>query len=540
MPTPIQFTGFTGSNQSVDPLMLPPTTCRNVVDADPTQPGSLVPLKARSTVATVPASPQRLTIWRMGRDVPNDANYWLSWTTAVNCMLAFGTNTTERTFFTGSGTPKWTDNAIGLGAAPYPQATRELSVPNPTQPPTLSLTTDGGTGSASVRYYVETFVNDLGWESGPSPVSAGLTCKPGATVAVTLNSTPPAGNYGFSKRRIYRTDPDNSGTANFFFLAEVTVATTSVTDAGQALSGQLATEDFLPPPSDGFSILPLWNSMVAMLSGKMVYLCEPGYPYAYPLRNTKTLKNTPVALARWNENLLVLTTAEPVHFYGTDPVGMTDRPPALPQACRSARGVVGFSHGVVWPSSEGLAYYGDNGQYVITRGIITPDQWKAMQPETMVAGRWGRFYVCSFSGTAPGGSGAAFMVDPLDPSAGVWYLSTGFDACHYDDLADTLYVLEGANVRKFAAGAALNAVALSKPYLQTRPLNYAFAEVQASSYPVTLKVYADGSLSETRTVSDNNPFVLKSGFMAQKWQLEVDTAAIVQSVRLATDLQDLG
>ena len=44
-------------------------------------------------------------------------------------------DTTERTYCTGSGTPKWTSNAIGLtGGPPYPQATRELSVPTPTTP----------------------------------------------------------------------------------------------------------------------------------------------------------------------------------------------------------------------------------------------------------------------------------------------------------------------------------------------------------------------------------------------------------------------
>ncbi|WP_230685400.1 hypothetical protein, partial [Streptococcus pneumoniae] len=84
------------------------------------------------------------------------------------------------TYYTGDGTPKWTDNSIGLtGGPPYPQASRELAVPAPTTAPAIALTTDG-TGTDATRYYVETFVNDLGWESAPSPISTGLVCKPGA------------------------------------------------------------------------------------------------------------------------------------------------------------------------------------------------------------------------------------------------------------------------------------------------------------------------------------------------------------------------
>lgn len=534
---PINFTGFSGSNQAVDPRQLAEAVCTSIVDADPTQPGSLRPLKARSTVATVPTVPQQKTIWRMGRDVLNDANYWLSWSTVVHAMLAFGTNSTERTFFTGSGTPKWTDTAIGLGSAPYPQGTRELAVPNPDSAPTLVLNTDGATGTASERFYVETFANDLGWESGPSPVSAALTCKPGAIVDITLTATPPAGNYGFTVRRIYRTQSDVTGTADLYFLREVPIGTTTTSDDARALNDLLPTEGFLPPPSDGFALTPLWNSMVAMLSGKTLYICEPGYPYAYPLRNQKSLRNKPVAMATWGENLLVLTSAAPVHFYGTDPQSITDRPPGIPQACRSALGVVSFSHGVVWPSSEGLAYYGDNGQYLVTLGVVRPEQWRAMNPDTMVAGRWGRFYVCSYD--SGGGVLKGFMMDPLRPQDGLWSLSSGFDACHYDDLADALYVLEGGNVRKFAAGAALTATAVSKQFVQPKPVNYGFCKVKATAYPVTVKVYADGVLTDTTAVADSDAFTLSNEFGAEQWQVEVDSANAVQLVRLATDPEHL-
>lgn len=99
--------------------------------------GDLRPWKAPATVATVPAG--RKTIHRMGRSAPSDAAYWLSWTTDVSCVVgANATDTAERTYFTGSGTPKWTNTTLAVSSPPYPAAYRELGVPAPTAIPTLS------------------------------------------------------------------------------------------------------------------------------------------------------------------------------------------------------------------------------------------------------------------------------------------------------------------------------------------------------------------------------------------------------------------
>ena len=81
----------------------------------------------------MPSGTQRLTIYRIGQDVISDAVYWLQWTTVVHAVRGFESpDTTERTYFTGSGAPKWTNNVIGLsGGAPYPQVSRDLGVPTP-------------------------------------------------------------------------------------------------------------------------------------------------------------------------------------------------------------------------------------------------------------------------------------------------------------------------------------------------------------------------------------------------------------------------
>jgi hypothetical protein len=540
---PITLAGFAGSNLATNPRLLAETVGVYVVDAEPGL-GDLRPLHDRLTVASVPASPQRLTIYREGRDTPNDTLYWLSWSTIVSVIRGFdGTDPTERIYFMGSGTAKWTDNILALGGGPpYPQADRELSVPAPITAPITTLTTDG-TGTEGVRFYVSTFVNDLGWESAPSPPSVGLTCKTGAIVAVSALPAAPAGNYGITLRRIYRTQPGDTGSSAFLFHSEIPIGSTSMVDNAEQLGEELPTVGWLPPPVASFGLIALWNEMAAAISDKAVIFCEPGELYAWPVKYDFPVTNRPVALAKWEQNLLVLTTGAPVLLNGQSPDAMSEIESLASGPCRAARSVVEFEHGVCWASNEGLAYTG--AASLLTLNLLTPRQWKALRPETIVAGRWGRFYVASYNdGTGRKG----FMFDPLQPGQGIWWLSSGFDACWYDDLADTLYVLEGGSVRKFdGAAGLLTARFKSKQFHQAAPRNFALCKVIASAYPVTATITAtwtgeDGLLNTrtiTRVVTNANAFTMMSGFLAEDWQIEVQTnVGSVQAVRLVKTAED--
>ena len=544
----ITFAGFAGANLAQQARLLPESVCVSIIDAEPGH-SDLRSMRGPNTVATVPASPQRLTIYRMGRATVNDAAYWLGWSTVVSVIRGFdGTDTTERTYFAGSGTPKWTDNSIGLaGGAPYPQGTRELAVPAPTVALQVAMSTDG-TGTSSTNFYVQTFVNDLGWESAPGPISNGLPMKPGAVVNIgntIAMEAAPAGAYGITLRRIYRTQTDATGAAEFFFLRQVAIATTTTTDDARTLNYLLPTTGWYPPPADAFGLIALWGGMTSVLSGKRILYSAPNAPYAYPDKYSISLVDTPLASAKWEQNQLILTTGRPVVCQGTTPDSMDDSQLALSQPLASVRSVVEFGHGVCWASNEGLAYVGATGQALVTLGVLTPRQWKTMIPSTMVAGRYGRFYVCSYND----GSGLkAFMLDPLQP-AGMWYLSTGWDACHFDDISASLFILEGGNVRKFDAneGALLTAKAISKRFLQTTPRNFGWAKVVATTYPVTLIITARWftpagaaqTHTETRTVTSDRAFTLQDGFLADDWQIEVRSPESVQAVRLAMDANDL-
>lgn len=541
---PITINAFLGANLAFDELLLPDGVGVASTNQRPGF-GDLRPWNAPgSAVATVPASPQRQTIWRMGQDVSGEANYWLGWSNIVHATRGFDSDdTSERTYFTGDGTPKWTDNVKALtGGPPYPQATRELSMPTPSTGLTATIAVDG-TGTAAATSYRYTYVNDLGWESAPSPVGTTLLLKPGGTVDLTGFASPPAGNYGITIVRLYKLVVGTSGSAEYFFLREWAVGSTPsnpIDDARSVGSATLATEGWRPPPTDGKGLKKLWNGMMSMGSGNALRVCVPYKPYAYPLAYEIPLGAAFVAQAVIGQRILVLTTGDARMVAGST-VPLDDEPANINRPCSSALSVVEFNEGfavkgAVWASEDGLCWWGEGTGFVlVTEKLLTREQWQALNPSSMIASRYGRFYVCFYNDGALKG----FIIDPQNPQ-GIYFLSTGYNAVFRDPLSDRLYVLDGANVRRWDAGSALTATFKSKLVQLPSPTNIGAVEVIAKGWPVTVKMWAGGTLRFTRTFTGPDQIGKPSGgWQADEFQLEVSSAQRVIAVRAALTVEDL-
>lgn len=134
----IRWGGFEGENRALHPKLLPDAVGTVSLNQKPGR-GDLRPWSQPKTVASVPGG--RKTIYRMGRDVQSDGQYWLSWTGRVHAMRGFeAENPSERTYYTGDGFPKVTDSVIGLGVVPstpdnvQPTLVRPDPVVNPSTP----------------------------------------------------------------------------------------------------------------------------------------------------------------------------------------------------------------------------------------------------------------------------------------------------------------------------------------------------------------------------------------------------------------------
>lgn len=552
----LSIAGFAGANKALQAKLLPDAVGTDSFNQKPGR-GDLRPWKSPLTTTTVPGG--RVTIYRYGRDNNFDDNWFFSFTTAVNLVRGYDTgDTTERTYFTGfGGEPKWTDNTIALASLPYPTATRHLGVPAPASAVTLSAS-GGVSANLETRYYVYTYVTDKNEESAPSPASLPITCKTDDTITISGIAAAPTGSFTINRVRVYRTQTGDVGDTDFFFLREIASGVSSTTDDNRLLGDALETTEWVEPPATLTYLTAMWNGMMAGINGRGVRFCEPFAPYAWPLRYEILPPDaTPVALARFQQNLLVLTTARPLLVTGSSSDSLDQQPLDIAQACVAPRAVVSFGHGVAWPCPDGLAYFGDTGTKIVTAGLLTRDDWQALNPSTMIASIYEGAYLCTY--TDAGSVKRSFLIDPLNP-AGIFFLDVGYDAMYFDELQDKLFVLSGTNVQKWDSGSAMTATFRSKVFT-TPPVNFNCMRVIADAYPVSISVDAGpftsgqataiaaasgGLLTSTGTavrytvsVADRMPVRLPAGFNAIDWQVQVDTTQPVQAVMLATTMEEL-
>ena len=531
----INLTGFNGENRAVNPKLLKETVGTVSRNQKPGR-GDFRPWRQPKTVATIPAGAK--TIYRMGRDVASDSQYWLSWPSVVHAIRGFiAGDTTEKTFYTGDGEPKVTDNTMALTSTPYPTASRQLGIPAPATPVLVSTNTGEWTEDPETYFYVYTYVNDWGWESAPSPVSVQNDRPSDSTATLSGFAAPPPGNYGINRLRIYRTQVGSSGSADFFFLREVALGTQTASDDNRDLGEVLPTTTWLPAPSDLSYLTSLWNGMAAGISGGAVRFCEAYTPYAWPISYDVVPPDaTPVALGVFGQTLLVLTTARPLVVAGSSPDSMDQQPLEFSQGCVAPRSVASMGSGVVWASEDGLCWYGVGGPRILTSGIMLREDWQAINPQSII----GKMYEGLYFGSYDDGSGRkGFFLDPSDPQ-GIYFVDVGYEALHFDELRDQLYVLSGTEVKKWDAAATfMTARFKSKEFYSPKPVNFSTGQVVADAYPVSFKLYADGGLKLTLSVQNSNAFRLPSGFMAQYWTVELESATPVLQAAIATSTTEI-
>jgi len=145
--TAIVLRGFAGENRALHPTLLPENIGVSSLNQQPGY-GDLRPWMSPLATGTTVASGTK-TIYRMNRMTPSDTNYWLQWPSVVHAVVGPNSgDTSERTYYTGDGVPKWTDLTKAIAGAVYPNSYRLLGVPAPTNPciATATSTADPNVG----------------------------------------------------------------------------------------------------------------------------------------------------------------------------------------------------------------------------------------------------------------------------------------------------------------------------------------------------------------------------------------------------------
>lgn len=457
------------------------------------------------------------TIYRFGQTINSATQYWFHWTDDVDVAKGqIANDTSERTFWTGDGVPRYTTAALGTTGGNLPANSRPLALPPPTVAPTLAPVAGTGAGNVFRRLYVYVFVDEFGSISAPSPIGQ-IDILPNQHVTLSGLQAVPSNSVPIVARRIYRADA-----GEYLFVTELdNTATTFLDDVSAEDLGEPIPSTTWSPPRDslkGLANMP--NGMMVGFDGYDVCFCVPYRPYAWPEEDYVYAMAYPVvAVVPFDQSVAVLTTGAPSVLTGIDPAGMSQENTKFLQPCVSKRGAVSTGGQVMYPSNDGICVLGAGTAIVATSALFSAEDWKQFRPETITAVWHDDWYIGTYLDA--GNQRRGFM---FQPTAQAWIDLPDFAATAFfrDTVTDKLYCCIGDQIHAWRDGAAWSMLWRTKR-ASTPLAQFSHARV-LGTYPVTLRVRSDGVLRDTVTVTDDQPFLVDTGELASSWELELTGA----------------
>jgi len=421
-----------------------------------------------------------------------------------------------------------TDNTHLTVTVPFTDVANDTS---PVITPNLTTTT------AETRVYTFTYVNSFGEESTPysetdmSPSTEDV--YPGESVIVTL-PTAAVTNVNVTKKRIYRSA---AGTANtsFFFVAEVPLATTTYTDSldGDDLNEVLPSLTWVQPPTTLKGLVGMPNGVMVGFSGNDVYFSEPFRPFAWPIQYIQTVGYPIVGLGVIDTTVVVLTQGRPYFIQGSHPGSSTMIEADINQACLSKRSIVSMGNAVFYASPDGLVGLSPGGSAVVTQSVFDKYTWQAMGPAALLGCMYENKYV-GFLNATSGNGGFVY-----DMKAKTWNFHNIYVTGAYNDLKnDALYLVQNNELSKWDSGTALSYIWKSKKFTFPEPKSFACYRIQAEAYPITTKIYRDGTEIVSLSVTDDSLRRLPAG-LGTDWEFQLEGSTEVYNVQLAQSPQEL-
>lgn len=315
----------------------------------------------------------------------------------------------DRYYWVGDGAPKMNSySRIYNGDPEY-----LLGVPTPQN--AMSVTPPAG--SDETRAYVYTFVTEFGEEGPPSPPVV-VTGNAGTWEITGMDTTVPnqaSRAFGTgAKTRIYRTVTGGTST-NFYYVAEVNFGTAVYSDnvatTTVAAASLLESTSWLAPPTnlEGMVVMP--NGYLIAWAGRRLVMSEPYRPHAWPAEYELSTEFPIVGAAVWGGTVVIVTKAQPYFGQGISPISFTMQKLDAVEPCLSRHGVVASTAGVYYPSPNGLVLANSSGAQIITRDIVTKEEWATFSPETIFAAQFGLQYIAFTS------SSGGFIYNPTEPQS---------------------------------------------------------------------------------------------------------------------------
>ena len=434
---------------------------------------------------------------------------------------------------------------------------------------------DDGSQTKYSTSYVYTFVSAYGEEGPPSLASAVFDKVDGQTVQVTLPATSVSGtgrgNNNITHKRLYRSNTGSNTTA-FQYVADVTLGTTTYNDAldNDELAEVIPSTYWIGPPNEDTSTYPegpmigltaMPNGIFAGFRGKRLCFSDAYMPHAWPVSYRITLEEEIVAIGMAGNGLIVTTKGTPYLVSGTDPRAMQVLRIEAAQACLNKASLVDMGNMVMYAGADGLVAAAGTDVQVITEGVISPQQWRTDYYPTVLKGfRWEGKYVGLYtSGSNYGG----FIFDPRGGKNTLALLtqtsSTDAAGGFTDPDDNELYLIIDNTIKKFQGGTTYQTLTWkSKEFVPPKPTSMGFVKVDAEAWPVTVKVYGDGTLYYHATISTSGnayavtgsspsfsatdipePVVRLPATVASSFSIQIEAAKVVNEVCIAESIDEL-
>ncbi|GAA6119558.1 hypothetical protein Acidovoranil_16610 [Acidovorax sp. FG27] len=409
------------------------------------------------------------------------------------------------------------------------------------------------------RYYVVSFVSDLGEESEPSPLSDMLEADANDTVTINRPATMTGVSHGarnIAKWRLYRSNTSETAAA-WQLVQELLISVPSFLDDKPSeeldslqpqftwtapsywmdwqFEGENKPTAGANPYLRGLTGMP--NGIMAGFIDNTVAFCEPYVPYAWPVDYQVTTEFPVVGLAVFDQTLFVGTTGNPYFVTGAHSASMSAQKLDSNQSCVARRSVVAVQGGVLYASPDGLCLASSRGIEVVTRQLIARKDWQTLQPAFMFAAEHEGVYYLFHAGA--GGGCLAFALQDGMKLGRVDMTGT---AVWVDKFNDLMYVARGTDILECFTGTNAR-VARWRTGVVTQgaqaPL--AWAKVygqQTAQSPVTLRLWGDGALRHTAVFTDVQPQRLPPGRWLEH-QVEIEGMSRVTSLGLYSTSEEL-
>lgn len=518
---------FRGMMPRVDPRLLPEQNGQKAVNCYFDH-GNLEALNAPLSLSTtVKSNAKTLFLYQN--------QHWFSWPQEVHAVNSpIPQDPHQRVYFTGTDCPRYTKQDIAIGAQ-LPNSSIKLGIPKPTgmilaDNPAREVADIVDATDDETRFYTFTWVSGVGEEGPPADPSNKVVLTEPETQHVTLHlPVITVNDRNITHRRIYRSATSGDVT-EFFLVAELPVNTTNYVDKKltEELSVLLASQNYFPPPEGMKGLTALPNGVLVGFDGNVVCPSEPNLPYAYDPNNQLACDWDVVAIGALPNGAVIATKGQPYLLQGFTPDSYQLIKLESSAPCVSSRSLVDMGSMVIYASPEGLVAVGNGEPELITRSLMTFEQWQAFQPETIHAYQYKDKYI-AVSATK------ALMFDPAGPDL----IEVDFDAATAYRIPESerLVMAKGGAMKDFNAGPTPLRFSWRSKEFKSKPTPMSAAKVVGDG--VVMNLYRDGQLIfSSPGLSGEKVMRLPAGY-GSSWSIELEGTGMVETVAIGNSIAEL-